>query len=87
MRCDQCKFWTDPQSGHEATMATTQQCRRHAPSPAILDDTVIGINFQSLWPWTMAGDWCGEFQEKEASIKLDRGGMEETQSRNTRRHC
>ena len=40
-------------------VATSIQCRRHAPVFSVHDNRGDG------WPWVSGEDWCGEYQPEE----------------------
>lgn len=48
--CEDCRFWT--RYNHSGT------CQRHAP---IIKEPQSHPE-RGIWPWTSAGDWCGDFE-------------------------
>ncbi len=60
-QCATCGYWI-PQN---AVMGT---CRRRAPI-AIPVSASPGIPFQTVWPGTMATDFCAEHQPRPAPAK------------------
>lgn len=60
-RCDQCRF--SRKAEHPAPEVL--ECRRHAPSPSVLEQAIPGeehLDRFSYWPLVVNNDWCGEFQ-------------------------
>lgn len=55
-RCDHCRFW----AAIEHTNGRGE-CHRYAPKPFVGSYT-DGSEFETYWPETLAGEWCGEFQ-------------------------
>lgn len=57
--CAGCEYW-DPCSPADG------KCRRYAPA-AVLCANAGENGPASSWPWTLAQDWCGEWQPRDAS--------------------
>ena len=74
MKCAGCRWWD---SKPVAGFAGYGACRRHAPAPhhiylfnddaATNDDVTDEERRQRhmwLWPITLYGDWCGDYEER-----------------------
>jgi hypothetical protein len=53
--CSSCDNWL-------STEGASGECRSHAPQTVVVQvgDTT---NFETLFPKTIASDWCGEFEQ------------------------
>ncbi|MDR0532637.1 MAG: hypothetical protein LBH01_01650 [Verrucomicrobiales bacterium] len=56
-KCEACTYWK-PNAAH-----TDGECRRHAPQTIVFNVT-SDAKFESRFPVTKAGDWCGDFSAK-----------------------
>ncbi|MGC6475407.1 MAG: hypothetical protein ACON41_02045 [Parvibaculales bacterium] len=56
VHCRHCRYW-DASLIEQPTKTPEGLCRRHAPSPAMLDETVDN---GTSWPRTFEDDWCGD---------------------------
>lgn len=54
--CATCAFW-DSENSNEGT------CRRNAPQ-AVVFEVEDGTAFHTLFPETLASDWCGEYEKR-----------------------
>lgn len=58
--CAACQFWDSAAPGDR------RECRRHAPQFMQIHLRLVPIgdarNNDAVWPLTMAGHWCGDFQ-------------------------
>ncbi len=63
--CGTCKFWDkscdDPAWG---------PCRRHAPLASSMDPLSQSAHPDACWPRTKADDWCGEWDQKVETHKV-----------------
>jgi hypothetical protein len=55
--CADCKHWSNQAKASEG------ECRRHAPQ-ALVFVIDAKTKFESRFPATQAGDWCGDFEKR-----------------------
>jgi len=53
--CEVCRFFS----------ALTKECRREAPTAVPIAAGPGQIQVMGVFPPTQAGNWCGQFQEKQ----------------------
>lgn len=58
-RCNSCRFWRRRRVQDEAD--DWGECRRMPPALPEVDDERLVV--AGVWPFTKAGDWCGEWEE------------------------
>lgn len=74
--CFNCRFFVPESSAHnDLTQAQWDdglegECRRHTPTLGIMLTDRHGDEFRHYgeWPKVMAGDWCGCFESKVATV-------------------
>ena len=57
--CSNCRFWDDWGATPPVYDHVRGECHRRAPR---IDPAVV---HGSDWPGTSAGDWCGEWEQRE----------------------
>ncbi len=75
--CAQCVHW-DPASPVEG------RCRRNAPGAhahPIARDSAEDKTPAAVWPLTLAQDWCGEWQPREAPLAQEEPPMDPEEER------
>ena len=67
--CGGCSYWYRYEDASADEPSAIGECRRHAPTMIAVraDDPRRAADFESVWPYTSEGDWCGESPYFEAS--------------------
>lgn len=71
--CKTCPYWDEYQTCdacHDADDVNTMgDCRRRAPTMIATraEDPRNAADFNSLFPYTMSDEWCGEHPDRDAT--------------------
>lgn len=61
--CLTCVFWSrNKPKGVLVGVAASGDCQRHAPVAHMNEG---GGRSEPVFPWTWAGDWCGDYQDQD----------------------
>lgn len=75
--CENCRFWLDgkwAEAQSSTGKGTVGECRRYAPQLIAVQDFngnehPRGVGGRLVaWPYTLAKDWCGEFQARAREV-------------------
>jgi hypothetical protein len=67
--CQTCPFWAPypARDGDDEAHPYMGDCRRHAPTMIAVraEDPRDAADFNSLFPYTVHDEWCGEHPERQ----------------------
>lgn len=66
MKCATCRFWKPIDEEAEGE-EREGHCFRYAPRPLVVGEIISRSGYQFVeWPRLFQGEWCGEWEGKDA---------------------